>query len=319
MHATSLAEPKTADARDARLLLASLQKITMERLSGALDAVLRRADDYLFDNSGQGGEAGELTALRDLRRARAQIAQHFSHNLLAGFQRLQLGAMPASESTELSLLSEDALEEQLATEQLVDSLARKHAAALELLDQRLAVVVERTILASDENPVAPAFLAAALHDALHTVELSTSLRIALYKFTERELSTALTALYDRLNANLAEAGVLPRLLPTVRTDAAAPASAEDGSDGEVVHASVEVPASEQALFGSLIGMLQSWRQRMSPGQTAEASNAPQLRMPEIMSVLSLISTLLSRSDCLTYPRVPAPCRAQAAPGSGGRG
>ena len=288
MHTTSLAEPKTTDARDARLLIAALQKIAMERLSAALDAVLRRADDYLFDNSGQGGEAGELTALRDLRRARAQIAQHFTHNLLAGFQRLQLGATPASGTIELSLLSEDALEEQLATEQLVDSLARKHAAALELLDQRLAVVVERTILASGENPVAPAFLATALHDALHTVELSTSLRIALYKFTERELSTALTAVYDRLNANLAEAGILPRLLPTVRSDTAAPASTETGSEAEAVRASVEVPANEQALFGSLIGMLQSWRQRMAPGQVTEASNAPQLRMPEIMSVLSLM-------------------------------
>jgi hypothetical protein len=291
MHTTSLAEPNSADARDARLLIAALQKVAMERLSAALDAVLRRADDYLFDNTGQGGEAGELTALRDLRRARAQIAQHFTHNLLAGFQRLQLGAVPASGTIELSLLSEDALEEQLATEQLVDSLARKHAAALELLDQRIAVVVERTILAADENPVAPAFLAAALHGALHTVELSTALRIALYKFTERELSTALTALYDRLNAYLAEAGVLPRLLPTVRSETgAAPASAEAGPDGDP-HASVEVPANEQALFGSLIGMLQSWRQRMAPnlqGAEGTANNAPQLRMPEIMSVLSLM-------------------------------
>jgi len=291
MHTTSLAESKTSDAPDARLLIAALQKIAMERLSAALDAVLRRADDYLFDNTGQGGEAGELTALRDLRRARAQIAQHFTHNLLAGFQRLQLGAMPASGTIELSLLSEDALEEQLATEQLVDSLARKHAAALELLDQRLAVVVERTILAADENPVAPAFLAVALHDALHTVELSTALRIALYKFTERELSTALTALYDRLNAYLAEAGVLPRLLPTVRPDTGASANTEAGSDGEAARASVDVPANEQALFGSLIGMLQSWRQRMAPNlQSAEGTvaNTPQLRMPEIMSVLSLM-------------------------------
>ena len=183
MHTTSQAEAKPADTWDGRLLLAALQKIAMERLSAALDAVLRRADDYLFDSSGQGGEGGELTALRDLRRARAQIAQHFTHNLLAGFQRLQLGAKPVLGTTELSLLSEDALEEQLATEQLVDSLARKHAAALELLDQRLAVVVERTIVASDENPVAPAFLATALHEALHTVELSTALRIALAKLT----------------------------------------------------------------------------------------------------------------------------------------
>jgi hypothetical protein len=291
MHTTSQAEAKPADTWDGRLLLAALQKIAMERLSAALDAVLRRADDYLFDSSGQGGEGGELTALRDLRRARAQIAQHFTHNLLAGFQRLQLGAKPVLGTTELSLLSEDALEEQLATEQLVDSLARKHAAALELLDQRLAVVVERTIVASDENPVAPAFLATALHEALHTVELSTALRIALYKFTERELSTALTGLYDRLNANLAEAGVLPRLLPTVRAEAAASASADAASEGEAVRTSVEVPANEQALFGSLIGMLQSWRQRMAPGaQGAEggAANAPQLRMPEIMSVLSLM-------------------------------
>lgn len=291
MQTTALAEASAPQAPEERLLLATLQKIAMERLSAALDAVLRRADDYLFDSPGQGGEAGELTALRDLRRARAQVAQHFSHNLLAGFQRLQLGSMPTSgTATELSLLSEDALEEQLATEQLVDSLARKHVAALELLDQRLAVVVERTILASSENPVAPAFLAAALHDALHTVELSTALRIALYKFTERELSTALTALYDRLNANLAEAGVLPRLLPTVRTDAPAVPAGTD-SEGETVHASAEAPATEQALFGSLIGLLQSWRQRMAPGQQGievPAANATQLRMPEIMSVLSLL-------------------------------
>ena len=143
MQATGLIDSPGAEARDTRLLVTTLQKVAMERLSAALDAVLRRADDYLFDSSGQGGEGGELTALRDLRRARAGIAQHFSHNVLTGFQRLQLGAMPASGTTELSLLSEDALEEQLATEQLVDSLARKHLVALELLDQRLAVVVER--------------------------------------------------------------------------------------------------------------------------------------------------------------------------------
>src|SRR6476619_3553215 len=114
-------------------LFAEMQKVAVERLGTALDVVMRQADDYLFDRSSQAAEGVELTALRDLRRARAQLRQTFESSVVAAFQRLRRGAMPPDTvKQELNLLSEDALEEQLASEQMIDSLFRRHAVSLEM-------------------------------------------------------------------------------------------------------------------------------------------------------------------------------------------
>lgn len=302
-----MTEASLLGTRDSSLLLATFQHTAIERLSAVLDAVLQRADDYLFDRSGSGDDGAELTALRDLRRARAQLARHYGQALVAGFKRMQgkTGLADDDAMPELTLLAEDALEEQLATEQMVESLNRKYAAALELLDRRLADLLQRQTLVAGENPVSPGSITDALRSALHTVELSTSVRIALYKFAEREFTIALSPLYDRLNVTLAEAGILPdlrpmksRIDPTPATRGQAPAqgqgqSAEPGTGiaQPMAPAMPETaPASESAFFGSLLQMLQSWRQRITPAAEGRAhdANAPHLQTPEMMSVLSLM-------------------------------
>jgi len=50
----------------------------------------------------------------------------------------------------------------------------------------------------------------------------------------------------------------------------------------------EATAQDQALFSSLIGMLQSWRHHVVPGAASRASGAQQLAVPELMSALSLL-------------------------------
>ncbi|MDB6162815.1 MAG: hypothetical protein JWL98_247, partial [Xanthomonadaceae bacterium] len=275
-------------------LLAEMQKTTVERLVAVLDVVMRQADDYLFDRSAQAAEGTELTALRDLRRARGPLRENFESSVVAAFQRLQRGPLPPEDvKRELNLLSEDGLEEQLASEQMVDNLFRRHAVSLEMLDQRVAMLVERSVLVAGDNPAGPPALAQAMRDALGAVELSTSLRIALYKFMERELATALTPLYDRINARLGNAGILPRLLPqapvvdeVAKLEAStAPAGASDnaGVTGDT--------AADHALFSSLIGMLQSWRQHMMPAAIgSRPSGAAQLGVPQLMSALSLLQS-----------------------------
>lgn len=277
-------------------LFAEMQKVAVDRLGAVVETVLRQTDDYLFDRSTQ-AEGSELTALRDLRRARPQLRQAFDTSIVAAFQRLRRGGMPADVvKQELKLLSEDDLEEQLATEQMAESLARRHVASLEMLDQRIAMLAERSALATGENPIGPAAIGKAMRDALGVAQLSTSVRIAVYKFAERELATALGALYNWTNARLADAGILPRLLPStpvvdvpaapqVEANANAP---RDAASAERVTAT-EGP-SDHALFSSLVGMLQSWRQHMLPavGGTRPASAA--LGMPQLMSALSLLQT-----------------------------
>ena len=271
-------------------LFEEIRKSALERLGLAHEAVMRQTDDYLFDRSSNNADGAELTALRDLRRARAQLWRAFERSLEASFTALLQEPEATATKRVLNLLSEDALEEQLASEQMVDGLLRRHAASLELLDQRFAALVDRSVLAAGSNPIGPAALAKAMRESLASVELSTGLRIAMYKFMERELATALTPLYDRVNARLGEAGILPRLLPiapTVRETPQAEAICVAADSDYGASAAGEATAQDQALFSSLIGMLQSWRHQVMPGAATRGSGA-QLAVPELMSALSLL-------------------------------
>jgi hypothetical protein len=294
---TMQGESFPAGSRDPQLLLAAMQRISQEQLGAALDRVLRRADDYLFDSSNSGGGT-ELTALRDLRRARAQIAQRFDQALVGGYRRLQDAPMggKAVGVSSLSLVSDEALEEQLATEQLVDNLTRVHAPGLELLEKRLAALTERPMLAASENPVGPKFLAEAMSNALGALDVSTNVRIVVYKFFERELSAALSGLYERLNSGLVAAGILPHIKPTKRAEPAPqPLPPIEGPGGDASSAAMANAVAsqfgmagpgDQALFSSLLGLLQSWRQAVHPARTDPSD--PSMSTSEMMTVLSLL-------------------------------
>ena len=290
-----------AGSRDPQLLLAAMQRISQEQLGLALERILRRADDYLFDSSSNGAGA-ELTALRDLRRARTQIAQRFDQAIAGGYRKLQEApmALRAVDASSLSLVTDEALEEQLATEQVVEGLGRYHAPALELLDKRLAALTERPMLAAGDNPVGPKFLSEALGNSLKALDVSTGVRIVLYKFFERELSTALAPLYDRLNAGLVSAGILPLIKPTKRAEplphpnqpaeGTGPQPPADPATVAVANAVATqfgmTGPGDQAMFSSLLGLLQSWRQAMHPGRVAEAATSPSMSTADVMTVLS---------------------------------
>ena len=289
---TTPTEPPSLGVRDPGLLIGAMQRAAIEGLGKALETTLRQADDYLFD-----GTDHELTALRDLRRARTQIAQRFEQALINGFRRLSgISPLGKSDNITLSLLADDALEEQLANEQMADNLTRLHAPALELIEKRLAVLVNRPEVTAEENPVGPVYLAEAMRTALHAVELSTSVRIILYKFLERELGPALTPLYERMNASMVGAGILPLLKSTKRVEAppqpapAAPAANATAAMANAIASDFAMSGpGDQALFTNLIGLLQSWRQNVAtslPGQYMETGKSLQTR--EMLSVLSLM-------------------------------
>ena len=293
---------------DPGLLLDALQKQTLERVVPALDRALGRVDDYLFDRSQSGNDDLGLTALRDLRRVRAQISQRFEQALIAGFRHLRdprEGAGALGELSGLSLLSEDDLEEQLANEQLAESLSRMHAPSLELLGQRVAHILGREQLKATENPLTPAFLAAALRKAAEAAELDAGIRIVVFKFFERELASALAHAYDRSNTLLVAAGVLPQLRATSKaeampTSAPLPGEAETGGPGQGsgggtgpggFHNMQPSPA-DQAMFANLLGLLQGWRTAAGPsgpmGGQGGTGPAVTLGSNELVSILSLM-------------------------------
>jgi hypothetical protein len=316
-------------------MLDALQKQTLERVLPALDRALGRVDDYLFDRSQSGIDTLGLTALRDLRQVRGQLTQGFEQAMVAGFRGLR---DPRSTPTgfahsALTLLSEDGLEEQLANEQLAESLARMHAPSLELLGKRVAHITGRGDLQAADNPLTPAFLAGALRKAADTSNLDAGVRIVLFKFFERELATALAHAYERSNTLLVAAGVLPQLRATAKAEAVPQAGgagyaagggqggghgygvgdggtdaaqgqggAGYGSGAGGVQLGPPNPADQQA-FANLLGLLQGWRTSMGPGLAAQQGSGPvqTLSSGELMSILSLLQRDVP-APLVQYPR-----------------
>lgn len=303
---------------DQGLLLDALQKQIIERVVPALERALGRVDDYLFDRSQSGDAELGLTALRELRQVRGQIGPRFEQAIISGFRVLRdpRDIVSTSGHSTLSLLSEDGLEEQLANEQLAESLSRMHAPSLELLAKRMAHIVGREDLQGVDNPLTPTFLASALRKAVASAELDPGVRIVVFKFFERELATALAHAYERSNTLLVAAGVLPMLRATVKVEAmpgepagqggahpgtgttgeSGPHSPHGEAPGGSGAASVSggpnapINPADQAVFANLLALLQGWRTSLGPRLAGQGGTGPiqTLGSNELLAILSLL-------------------------------
>ena len=302
-------EAKASGPNDPGRLLDALEKLAQAQLKPALDSALGKVDDYLFDRSENSYDDTELTSLRELRRERNKIGQRFEKGVHAAFQALREPHFMPEQAEDLALVAEDALEELLAKEQLAESQSRLHAPALEVLGKRVAFLFGREALEPADNPLNPHSIASRLLRSMEGTELASSVRIVLFKFFERELATTLVALYERANALLSAAGILPYLQATARTQPAkaageAHASQKDSvadveADAVVAHqpranpaaAMTQPPtAAEQAMFANMLGLLQGWRTAVAPDTSARKSQEPSqlLASQDLLTVLSLL-------------------------------
>lgn len=285
-------------------LLDALQKHVLDRAVPALDRALADLDDYLFDRSQSGEESLGLMALRDMRRARSEIIQRFRQAVLNRFLGLRVGnAVGGGDDASLSLLSDRDLEEQLAVEQLAASVLRRQASAFEVASKRFSVVAGQGELQPIENPLSPTFLAGGLGQAMRKLDMEAELRIVVFKFFERELTGALGEIYERCNALMVAAGILPELRTSGRVpqrtarpgDVVAQAHpAVGGRDGPPAGhdggaAAMPISGAEQAEFANMLGMLQSWRSAIGLVSPAgPAATGPVLPTQDLMSILSLM-------------------------------
>ena len=299
-------------------LLDALQKRVIDSVVPALDASLSELDDYLFDRSQSGEEALGMTALREMRQVRGEMAKAFRQNVAGRFRELRQRQSPTGGSggdVGLSLLSDQDLEQQLAVDQLAQSALRHALPAYEVATQRFCVVIGQAQLEPNANPLSPAYLAAALGKAMDQLNIEAELRIVIFKFFERALIDVLAELYDRCNGLMVSAGVLPELRasgkaqhaagkhpkrPEPHAEDAAHAAAQTAYQANQVPqrapaqagwdtAQVQINAADQALFASMLGQLQGWRNvnDVAPQREA-ASPGTALSTHDLMSILSLM-------------------------------
>jgi hypothetical protein len=255
-------------------MLAALQEQLLDSLLPALEHALGESAEGRFDH--------------------ARVVQGLRHALIAGFRELptRKGVESVDPGLGLSLLSEDALETQLARDQVIDGASRANARSLELLGGRLARTLGRDEVHAPENPLAPAFIVHALEAALQEVDRDTGRRVAALRSLERPLAGALAQAYERCEAMLAS-GHVPQQqarpaaaparppMPPARPGPSAPGAAGGGLEG--------------VLFSHLVKLLEARR----PARQQEQAQAlfdpgtitpinPAIGSGELLSILALM-------------------------------
>ena len=297
-------------------LFATLRRLSLAHLQTALGRVLGKSDDWLFDLAQkEGAVAGSpaMEAMRVLRLSRSQFeaayTRHFENAFEALLRRISHASYqsPAGR-TVLSLLEEDQLEAQMASEVVAEAVTRAHGAALTAIERRFASMIGSNELEAGLNPLSASSLANGLRSAQGELSLPDNFRVVLFKIYEREIVSSLGVLLTELNARMVNAGILPELgnpRPAEEADEAAnvaapaqpqaarPPAAEGGSP----YRPESAPADDREMFDALCDLLHSWRPQHggvpnpvgAGGEAGPESRRP-LALSEMVSVLSLLQS-----------------------------
>ena len=214
-----------ATRADANPLLVNVRTRALKRLGALVADVLEKTDDTLFDFAqradGSVSNQDYFDAMRELRKQKPVIESRYMEHLNAAFGALERRnpleidlERSLSESRELSLVSEDQLEEQLGTSMIASSLSRHLGPILGQLNYRMGIVAGVEELDDKTNPLASAHVAYAFRYAMQPCEVTTRIKVLLFKLYEREMSNGLAALYNEINRLLVEAGIAPEIKPT---------------------------------------------------------------------------------------------------------
>lgn len=274
----------------------TIRKSSLDYFMGVFARVTSRVDDWLFDLSQKDGPlvgAKHLEALRALRIARNPMERDFRRHFESVFDAMLDPKVVTLGSSTLSLLEDEQMEVQLASEMVVEKVMAAHGPALDAIDKRFAVMVGVAKLDATRNPLGSANIANAMQLAQREVSLPGDTRVVLFKFYERELQQTLDRLLSEVNARMVSAGVLPELGNPRPTENHAP-------EAPPVKAPVQASGDDREMFDTLVEMLHTWRpQQGSEGAAGVERHAAQgvggsgnevraLFPNEMLSVLSLM-------------------------------
>lgn len=208
-------------ARDPLWLMRARDRV-LPALADAFAAALLRFDDVLFDRAESAGTSQLifLDGMRELRRRRDEIVARFGAQLDRAWKGLECGR-PLSAEAELagrqtgglSLVAEDELESRLAVRNLAGVLLRDCKPVLLRIDRRLGAIAGGLELDADRNPIGPEHIGVAIHEAFALCEFAAEVRLMLIKLCERGLCLEIARLYQALDQQLAQAGVVPEMAP----------------------------------------------------------------------------------------------------------
>ena len=302
-------------------LLRSSRRVLVEALSSLVHGVLGKADDWLFDLAQKEGEGADpfarsprLEAMNTLRSTRVAIERQFEREYGALFDALiEQGTRP--EGVRLSLVDEQELEQQLASDLIVEAVQRGHGQTLDALARAIARIAGEESIDPRRNPFSPFSFGHALQRAVGAIELPNMLQVVLYKYYERELLQRFPAIIEPIVQRFAAAGLLPRQLAAVGGERSAGPGRAAGSQSADAEPTMNQPGGHGSgnypddanVFSLLREMLRALRPQQVPlpagvSGTAGFGERRALAAGEMLSVLSLMQTEVPPSVLETMER-----------------
>ncbi len=167
----------------------------------------------------------------DIEKDWSHLVETFRRDLSAEAERCQnqeslkesqtAAALELPDFEGLQLLDDEDLSEHIVIREFSAQLSETCDAELYTLNRRVAALLGHDELTDSVNPLAPPIICRALSDSCATIGSDAEGRLLLMRRLERQLHTALPAIYQQINVYLIERGILPDLKRTYRRSSAA--------------------------------------------------------------------------------------------------
>lgn len=299
----------------AQEILKSLRATLIKRVGGIVSSMFDSVDDALFDMAEKADNNAIQTkyfdGMREVRKRRPSMEKMFNDNFWKALESLgqprkeDAAAPKPASSLELSLVAEGDLEEDLAISSMCGKAENRLSRSLFALNQRFTVLALGNKVSDADNPVAPRAIAKAFQSTLGELEVDIQVKLIVLKLFDKHVMSALDALYDEVNQQLIDMGVLPQLKHTMSGIRRAPGSpaptgpAPPGADpaadpaagaagavaGGEYGAGAPIDAAMQAeLYNSLRNMLAA----RHPVGAGAVMTGPVYQQNELVNALSIL-------------------------------
>lgn len=271
--AASMVQPA---ARSRYKLLDECREIVVLRLAEVVHEALDKMTDHLADEAMRSGSIEQrqalLEALSVVREQRTEIESRFRRSFNDVFERRmfktrapEAASNSAVSIQELSLVSDDEIDERLEVDRLVHR-ARSRLDPDEVLGirARLGALIEREWFEENAHPASPHAVFEALKLALAELTPRHDVKSALLDAFEPHVSANLNTIYVRVNERLKANQILPRIraVPQVSPSAGASAPNSAAASGAAADASSAAPGvgGESGALGGLssAGAMPAW-------------------------------------------------------------
>jgi len=204
-----------AEENKYKKLISESKKIIEKELNAILTDIFDESDDLLFntaENATSSSQQNEFfDIMRMLRKERGQIIQSFIGKVQNRVSITKPATKDPFNADELSLVSQDEMEEMVAISSISNRSDNIHAEAISHLQARIEHLALKTRHIFDKEALLPKNFCDDFLSATSHIELNMNAKLIFLKVFGKHIDKALSQIYNTINYRFIEADILPTI------------------------------------------------------------------------------------------------------------